>query len=86
MLSHLKLLDIFKRIEDRRQEMPCFNPKDVLFVMNKCDRIEKHEHDEILQSANKSLYEAWPYVSMAPENTFHVSLKQVWLLFPSILV
>ncbi|XP_056002325.1 uncharacterized protein LOC130049148 isoform X2 [Ostrea edulis] len=72
-----RLLDVFKYIKEKLEEMPCFDPKDVLFLMNKWDRIEEHERDEIIRNATNILLEEWCFVSMAPRNTFHVSLKEI---------
>lgn len=59
--------------------MPCFYTEDVLFVMNKWDRVPTDERLNIKQNASKCIMDAWPDVGMTPENAFYVSLKQVCL-------
>lgn len=64
-------------------EMPCFNPKDVIFVTNKWDTISKKDSDSeeedeqtatwrLLQS---SLKEKWPLVN--EKYIFKMSLTEV---------
>lgn len=73
LLTHL-------RIDD---EMPCFDPNDVIFVTNKWDTISKtesdseEEDDEMItwKTLQSSLRKQWPTVN--EKNIFKMSLKEV---------
>ena len=63
--------------------MPCFDPKNVVFITNKWDSInqdesDSDEEDEETRTWKKTLADiksAWPYV--IEKNIFRMSLKEV---------
>lgn len=61
--------------------MPCFDPREVIFLTNKWDAIKKedtvgvNEHEKTWNAIIKKLKNEWAYLT--EENVFKVSLEQV---------
>lgn len=78
-----RLLKILKTVMENRQNMPCFDPQDVMFLTNKWDSVDndsddeegESEQDKTMQEIQYKLEKGWGFIS--PKNLFKVSLKQV---------
>lgn len=74
-------MKIFKEVLQNLDKMPCFDPKEVIFLTNKWDIIEKedsvgvNEHEKTWKTIIGKLKNEWTF--MNEENVFKVSLKQV---------
>lgn len=78
ILKSLRILKI-------KDEMPCFDPEDVLFVTNKWDQVTDHKGDKdeneeiaIWENIKSNLIEIWPLVK--EENIFRLNLREVIIL------
>lgn len=66
-------------------EMPCFNPEDVIFITNKWDSLNINDNGEdssdddeetkVWENIKENLKERWP--SLREENIFRMNLKDV---------
>lgn len=78
-----RLLKILTTIMQNRDKMPCFDPRDVMFLTNQWDIIENDcdddeeetEHERTWQNIKQKLEKGWG--SVKSNNLFRVSLKQV---------
>lgn len=83
-----RLSKIMKTIMNNRNKMPCFDPREVIFLTNQWDIIdndqvssdEDHEsdldqHKQTWNFIQSKLKKAWGYLNV--ENVFRISLKQV---------
>lgn len=87
-----------KTVMEQKEKMPCFDPREVMFITNQWDIIEKYEHssdDEDDENSIKDdqhaitwnkiqdkLKKEWDYYDV--NNVFRVSLKQVSVLIRSL--
>lgn len=63
-----------------KNEMPCFDPKDVIFLTNKWDTIDSQydvekEKEELWQKINIDLKRKWAHVR--EENVFRMNITHV---------
>lgn len=63
-----------------KNEMPCFDPKDVIFVTNKWDTIDsqydvEEEKEALWQKINMDLKKKWVHVR--EENVFRMNITHV---------
>ncbi|CAC5375257.1 unnamed protein product [Mytilus coruscus] len=75
-----RLLTIFHEVIKNLDKMPCFDPRQVIFLTNKWDIIETedtigvNEHEKTWNNIIEKLKTEWTYLK--EENVFKVSLKQ----------
>lgn len=64
---------------DNRENMPCFDPRDVMFLTNQWDTIDNDDEvSQLTQTWNfikEKLNNEWGWLNV--ENVFRISLKQV---------
>lgn len=74
-------MKIFQEVLQNLDKMPCFDPKEVIFLTNKWDIIETddsfgvNEHEKTWKTIIGKLKNEWTFLN--EENVFKVSLKQV---------
>lgn len=63
--------------------MPCFDPREVIFLTNKWDNVKKedtigvNEHEKTWNTIMETLKNKWAFLT--EENVFRISLNQVKL-------
>lgn len=81
-----RILKILKTIMENRRKMPCFDPRDVMFLTNKWDIVESDSDDEDDKTNETGQDKTWTLIrnkldngwgSLEHNNLFRVSLKQV---------
>lgn len=90
-----QLLKLLKTIMENREEMPCFDPREVMILTNQWDAIENDDsssdEDEDCKSKKEDQHaETWKLIQRKFENAwcsfdvekvFRVSLTQVYTFF-----
>lgn len=84
MPSFIQLLKILKTVIEKRKEMPCFEPEEVIFLTNQWDIIKntkedgdkEDQHTITWNKIQSKLEEGWP--SFHTDRLFKISLKQVY--------
>lgn len=95
-LFYSQLPEILKSISllQMENEMPCFDPKDVIFITNKWDTIQNKDKDEdssdddeetkVWENIKSNVKQRW--LSVREENIFKMNLTEVILLIFFILI
>lgn len=95
ILLFFQLLKLLKTIMENREEMPCFDPREVMILTNQWDAIEnddsssdededgkskkEDQHAETWKLIQRKFENAW--CSFDVEKVFRVSLTQVYTFF-----
>lgn len=79
----MQVLRILETVNEKRKDMPCFAPEEVIFLTNqwdvitntKTDENEEDEHTKTWNAITLKLEKEWP--GFQTDRLFKISLKQV---------